>query len=80
MLPTVGHGCQRMTPSELLRELHEANQALQWKLEQLRRVELRGWMMTEKLEAELRARELEDEKDNQEYIDDMSIGGRPYKR
>jgi hypothetical protein len=52
-----------MTPSELLRELHEANQALQWKLEQLRRVELRGWMMTEKLEAELRARELEDEKD-----------------
>ena len=52
-----------MTPSELLRALHEANQALQWKLEQLRRVELRGWMMTEKLEAELRARELEDEKD-----------------
>ena len=69
-----------MTPSELLRALHEANQALQWKLEQLRRVELRGWMMTEKLEAELRARELEDENDQAEYRDEMSIGGRPFKR
>ena len=66
MLPTVGHGCQRMTPSELLRALHEANQALQWKLEQLRLKELRGWMMTDALEAELRARELEDEKDRAE--------------
>ena len=69
-----------MTPSELLRALHETNQALQWKLEQLRLRELRGWMMTEALQAELRARELEDEKDNQEYIHDMSIGGRLYKR
>ena len=55
-----------MSPSELLRALHEANQALQWKLEQLRLKELRGWMMTDALEAELRARELEDEKDRAE--------------
>ena len=55
-----------MSPSELLRALHEANQALQWKLEQLRLKELRGWMMTDALEAELRAHEFEDEKDRAE--------------
>ena len=69
-----------MTPSELLRALHEANQALQWKLEQLRLRELRNWTMTDALEAERKRLELEDEKDQAEYREEMSIGGRPYKR
>ena len=55
-----------MKPSELLQALHEANEAMKWKLEQLRLRELRNWTMTETLEAELKARNLEDDKDRAE--------------
>jgi hypothetical protein len=69
-----------MSPSELLRELHESNQALALILERLRLIELRNWTLSDALEAELRLRELEDEKDQAEYREEMSIGGRPFKR
>jgi hypothetical protein len=69
-----------MSPSDLLRELHESNQALALILERLRLIELRNWTMSDALEAERKRLELEDEKDQQEYREEMSIGGRPYKR
>jgi hypothetical protein len=52
-----------MTPSELLRELHESNQALALILERLRLIELRNWTMSDALEAQRKQLELEDEKD-----------------
>jgi hypothetical protein len=55
-----------MTPSELLRELHETNQALARILERLRLTELRNWTLSDALEAERKRLELEDEKDRAE--------------
>ena len=55
-----------MSPSELLRELHESNQALALILERLRLIELRNRTMSDALEAERKLLELEDEKDRAE--------------
>jgi hypothetical protein len=55
-----------MSPSELLRELHESNQALALILERLRLIELRNWTLSDALEAERKLLELEDEKDRAE--------------
>ena len=58
-----------MSPSELLRELHEVNQRLQRVLEDLRLLELRNWTLSDAERAELHQLEVDDEKDraNQDW-------------
>ena len=59
-----------MSPSELLRELHEGNQRLQRVLEDLRLLELRNWTMSDAERAELRKIDAEDQADRDAKLDD----------
>jgi hypothetical protein len=59
-----------MSPSELLRELHEGNLRMQRILDDLRILELRHWTMTDAERAEFRRREAEDQADRELRLDD----------
>ena len=59
-----------MSPSELLRELHEGNQRLQRVLEDLRLLELRNWTMSEAERERLRQIDEDDQADRAAKLDD----------
>jgi len=59
-----------MSPSELLRELHESNQRMARILDDLHLLELRFWTMTDAERAELRKIEAEDQADRDARLDD----------
>ena len=59
-----------MSPSELLRELHEGNQRLQRVLEDLRLLELLNWTMSDAEIDGLRKIEAEDQADRDAKLDD----------
>ena len=59
-----------MSPSELLRELHEGNQRLQRVLEDLRLLELRNWTLNDAEIDGLRKIEAEDHADRAAKLDD----------
>ena len=59
-----------MSPSELLRELHESNQRLQHILEALRLAELRHWTWTDAERWEFFRREAEDQADRESRLDE----------
>ena len=59
-----------MSPSELLRELHEGNQRLQRVLEDLRLLELRNWTMSEAERDRLRQIDEDDQADRAAKLDD----------
>jgi hypothetical protein len=60
----------KMSPSELLRELHEGNQRLQRVLEDLRLLELRNWTMSDAERERLRQIDEEDQADREARLDD----------
>ena len=59
-----------MSPSELLRELHEGNQRLQRVLEDLRLLELRNWTLNDAEIDNMRKIEAEDQADRAAKLDD----------
>ena len=59
-----------MSPSELLRELHEGNQRLQRVLEDLRLLELRNWTLNDAEIDNMRKIEAEDQADRDAKLDD----------
>jgi len=59
-----------MSPSELLRELHEVNQRLQRVLEDLRLLELRNWTLNDAEIDNMRKIDAEDQADRDAKLDD----------
>ena len=59
-----------MSPSELLRELHEGNQRLQRVLEDLRLLELRNWTLNDAEIDDMRKIDAEDQADRDAKLDD----------
>jgi len=59
-----------MSPSELLRELHEVNQRLQRVLEDLRLLELRNWTLNDAEIDDMRKIDAEDQADRAAKLDD----------
>jgi len=59
-----------MSPSELLRELHEGNQRLQRVLEDLRLLELRNWTLNDAEIDDMRKIDAEDQADRAAKLDD----------
>jgi len=59
-----------MSPSELLRELHEGNQRLQRVLEDLRLLELRNWTLNDAEIDNMRKIDAEDQADRTAKLDD----------
>ena len=59
-----------MSPSELLRELHEGNQRLQRVLEDLRLLELRNWTLNDAEIDNMRKIDTEDQADRAAKLDD----------
>jgi len=59
-----------MSPSELLRELHEGNQRLQRVLEDLRLLELRNWTLNDAEIDNMRKIDAEDQADRAAKLDD----------
>jgi len=59
-----------MSPSELLRELHEGNQRLQRVLEDLRLLELRNWTLNDAEIDNMRKIDAEDQADRDAKLDD----------